>query len=69
MGAALAKAGLPPHCVSFSPGMRNSNGPMAVPCVVDRDGVSWLVEHDSHGQFLWGIREVIVKPAMSPFSN
>jgi hypothetical protein len=27
--------------------------------VVDRDGIDWLVEHDSHGQFLWGIREVL----------
>ncbi|MBL9144599.1 MAG: hypothetical protein JNM99_13045 [Verrucomicrobiaceae bacterium] len=23
-----------------------------VPCCVDRDGVDWLVEHDSHGQFI-----------------
>jgi F5/8 type C domain len=59
MGAALVKAGLP-HALDefirwYAPFQREDG---FVPCVVDRDGVDWLVEHDSHGQFLWGIREV-----------
>jgi len=28
-----------------------------VPCVVDRDGVDWLPEHDSHGQFVFTLCE------------
>ncbi len=59
MGAALAKAGLPnalrEFIVWYAQFQRDDG---FVPCVVDRDGVDWLVEHDSHGQFLWGIREV-----------
>ncbi len=58
MGAALAKAGLPRPLRVFlewyAPFQREDG---FVPCVVDRDGVDWLVEHDSHGQFLWGLRE------------
>ena len=59
MGAALAKAGLP-HALRefltwYAPFQRDDG---FIPCVVDRDGVDWLVEHDSHGQFLWGVREV-----------
>ncbi len=60
MGAALAKAGLP-HALRefltwYAPFQRDDG---FVPCVVDRDGIDWLVEHDSHGQFLWGVREVM----------
>ncbi len=59
MGAALAKAGLPEPLHTFltwyAPFQREDG---FVPCVVDRDGVDWFVEHDSHGQFLWGVREV-----------
>ena len=59
MGAALAKAGLPEALQTFltwyAPFQREDG---FIPCVVDRDGIGWLVEHDSHGQFLWGIREV-----------
>ena len=59
MGAALAKAGLPEALHTFltwyAPFQRKDG---FVPCVVDRDGIDWLVEHDSHGQFLWGVREV-----------
>jgi hypothetical protein len=58
MGEALAKAELPEALREFvawyAPFQR---GDGFVPCVVDRDGVDWLVEHDSHGQFLWGIHE------------
>lgn len=59
MGAALAKAGLRDPLREFlswyAPFQREDG---FIPCVVDRDGVDWLVEHDSHGQFLWGVREV-----------
>jgi len=59
MGAALAKANIP-HALSeflkwYAPFQRADG---FVPCVVDRDGIDWIVEHDSHGQFLWGVREV-----------
>lgn len=58
MGAALAKAGIPGPLrdfVKWYAAFQRDDG--FVPCVVDRDGVDWLVEHDSHGQFLWGARE------------
>jgi hypothetical protein len=59
MGAALAKVGVPhalDEFIRWYARFQREDG--FVPCVVDRDGVDWLVEHDSHGQFLWGIREV-----------
>ncbi len=59
MGVALAKAGLPfalRDFLTWYAQFQREDG--FVPCVVDRDGVDWLVEHDSHGQFLWGVREV-----------
>ncbi len=59
MGAALAKAGRP-HAlrefITWYSQFQREDG--FVPCVVDRDGIDWLVEHDSHGQFIWGVREV-----------
>ncbi|MFM2169947.1 MAG: hypothetical protein RI957_176 [Verrucomicrobiota bacterium] len=58
MGAALAKTGIAAPLRDFiewyAPFQREDG---FVPCVVDRDGIDWLVEHDSHGQFLWGMRE------------
>ncbi len=58
MGESLAKAQLPKALRDFiawyAPFQREDG---FVPCVVDRDGVDWLVEHDSHGQLLWGINE------------
>ncbi|MEO8616682.1 MAG: discoidin domain-containing protein [Luteolibacter sp.] len=60
MGAALAKAGLPnalKEFLTWYAQFQREDG--FIPCVVDRDGVDWLVEHDSHGQFLWGVREVL----------
>jgi len=30
-----------------------------VPCVVDRSGVDWLVEHDSHGQLVFAVAECV----------
>ena len=70
MGAALAKVGVP-HALDefirwYAPFQREDG---FVPCVVDRDGVDWLVEHDSHGQFLWGVREVFRAMAGSAVSN
>ncbi len=59
MGAALTKVGLPQaldEFICWYAQFQRDDG--FVPCVVDRDGIDWLVEHDSHGQFLWGIREV-----------
>ena len=59
MGAAMAKAECPHVLRDFLRWyvqFQREDG--YVPCVVDRDGVDWLVEHDSHGQFIWGIREV-----------
>lgn len=61
MGSALAKAGLPHALRDFLlwyVQFQRDDG--FVPSVVDRDGVDPLVEHDSHGQFLWGIREVFL---------
>lgn len=58
MGAALARCGLPTPLIAFLDWYKQfQRNDGFVPCVVDRDGVDWLVEHDSHGQFLWGIRE------------
>jgi hypothetical protein len=31
----------------------------AVPCCVDEDGPDWLVEHDSHGQLVFGVAEYV----------
>ena len=60
MGAALGKAGLPKALREFLTWYAQFQRDASfVPCVVDRDGVDWLVEHDSHGQFIWGFREVI----------
>jgi hypothetical protein len=59
MGAAMAKAGSPQvlrEFVDWYAEFQRADG--FVPCVVDRDGIDWLVEHDSHGQWIWGICEV-----------
>lgn len=70
MGAALAKAGLPEALRTFlnwyAPFQRTDG---FIPCVVDRDGIDWLVEHDSHGQFLWGVREVYRDSGNRTFLN
>jgi hypothetical protein len=68
MGAALARTGIP-HALRefldwYAPFQREDG---FIPCVVDRDGVDWLVEHDSHGQFLWGLREVMRQAADTGF--
>jgi hypothetical protein len=59
MGAALAKCGLAvpfKHFMEWYAPFQRDDG--FVFCVVDRDGMDPLVEHDSHGQFIWGVREV-----------
>jgi F5/8 type C domain len=59
MGATMAKVGCPHVLREFLVWyvqFQHENG--HVPCVVDRDGVDDLVEHDSHGQLIWGICEL-----------
>ncbi len=61
MGAALAKAGQSQvlrDFLNWYVQFQREDG--HVPCVVDRDGVDSLVEHDSHGQWIWGVREVFL---------
>lgn len=60
MGAALAKAGRVKPLREFLiwyAGFQRVDG--FVPAVVDREGADWIIEHDSHGQFLWGLREAL----------
>jgi hypothetical protein len=58
MGAALLRIGdrqaLPEFVRWFAPYQRHDG---FVPCCVDRLGPDWLVEHDSHGQLIYGIME------------
>lgn len=58
MGAALLRIGdlraLPEFIRWFAPYQRKDG---FVPCCVDRTGADWLVEHDSHGQFIYGVME------------
>lgn len=58
MGAALLRIGdrraLPEFIRWFAPYQRKDG---FVPCCVDRAGPDWLVEHDSHGQLLYGVME------------
>jgi len=58
MGAALLRTGETAALTEFlkwySPFQRPSG---FVPCCVDRNGPDWLVEHDSHGQLVYGVRE------------
>lgn len=58
MGAALLRIGdlraLPEFIRWFAPYQREDG---FVPCCVDRTGPDWLVEHDSHGQLIYGVME------------
>ncbi|MCW1885907.1 discoidin domain-containing protein [Luteolibacter flavescens] len=58
MGAALLRAGetdaLKDFMRWYAPHQRSTG---FVPCCVDRSGPDWLVEHDSHGQLIYGARE------------
>jgi hypothetical protein len=58
MGSALSKACRPEVLENFLlwyAQFQREDG--HIPSVVDRDGVDDLVEHDSHGQFIWGVCE------------
>jgi hypothetical protein len=70
MGAAMAKADIPHVLRDFLlwyAQFQREDG--FIPCVVDRDGIDWLVEHDSHGQFIWGVREVYRSEGEMEFLN
>ncbi len=58
MGAALLRIGdlraLPEFIRWYAPFQRKDG---FVPCCVDRTGPDWLVEHDSHGQLIYGVME------------
>jgi len=58
MGAALLRIGdqraLPEFIRWFAPFQRKDG---FVPCCVDHSGPDWLVEHDSHGQLIYGVME------------
>lgn len=58
MGAALLRIGdqsaLPEFIRWYAPHQRKDG---FVPCCVDRSGPDWLVEHDSHGQLIYGVME------------
>jgi hypothetical protein len=58
MGAALLRIGdkraLPEFMSWYAPYQREDG---FVPCCVDRTGPDWLVEHDSHGQLIYGVME------------
>ncbi len=58
MGAALLRCGerraLPEFVRWYAPHQREDG---FVPCCVDHSGPDWLVEHDSHGQLIYGIME------------
>jgi hypothetical protein len=58
MGAALLRVGehaaLANFVRWFAPWQRRDG---FVPCCVDRSGPDWLVEHDSHGQLIYAVRE------------
>lgn len=58
MGAALLRIGdlsaLPDFIRWYAPYQRKDG---FVPCCVDRTGPDWLIEHDSHGQLIYGVAE------------
>ena len=58
MGAALLRIGdlraLPEFIRWYAPFQRDDG---FVPCCVDRTGPDWLLEHDSHGQLIYGVME------------
>ena len=58
MAAALLRMGLTEEARDFvrwyAPFQRDDG---FVPCCVDRLGIDWLVEHDSHGQFIYAVME------------
>ncbi|MFN2425650.1 MAG: discoidin domain-containing protein [Candidatus Binatia bacterium] len=58
MGAALLRAGRGDAARAFAQWYAPfQRGDGFVPCCVDREGVDPLVEHDSHGQFVYAVAE------------
>ena len=58
MGAALTRLGCPEEAIAFIrwyAQFQRADG--NVPCCVDREGVDWLEEHDSHGEFVFGVAD------------
>jgi hypothetical protein len=58
-GIALAEMGFADEAGSFLrwyAGYQHEDG--SVPCAVDHRGIDPVIEHDSHGQFIWGIVEL-----------
>jgi hypothetical protein len=58
MGAALLRIGETtalPDFIRWYAAFQRRTG--FVPCCVDRNGPDWLVEHDSHGQLIYGVAE------------
>jgi hypothetical protein len=58
MAAALLRVGLASEAQEFVrwyAAFQADDG--NVPCVVDRSGVDWLVEHDSHGELVFAVAE------------
>lgn len=58
MGAALLRIGemtALPDFIRWYAAFQRRTG--FVPCCVDRNGPDWLVEHDSHGQLIYGVAE------------
>ncbi|WP_295431188.1 discoidin domain-containing protein [uncultured Thiodictyon sp.] len=58
MGAALARLGCPAAAVAFIrwyAQFQREDG--NVPCCVDRTGVDWQAEHDSHGEFVFAVAD------------
>lgn len=58
MGAALMRIGdmkALPEFIRWFASYQRPDG--FVPCCVDRSGADWLVEHDSHGQLIFGAME------------
>ncbi|SFH57146.1 discoidin domain-containing protein [Planctomicrobium piriforme] len=58
MGGALLRSGdneALPEFAEWYAGYQREDG--FVPCCVDRTGPDWLVEHDSHGEFIYSVME------------
>lgn len=58
MGAAMLRLGdqtAMPEFIRWYASFQRKDG--FVPCCVDRDGPDWLVEHDSHGQLIFGVMQ------------
>lgn len=58
MAAALLRMGCPDEAVEFIRWYATYQAPDgSVPCCVDDTGADWLVEHDSHGEFVFTVMD------------